>query len=174
MTSLLLALALAASPGVAEYEAAVQLRPKRASVDYIKELRPGISPRYAWKLGRLVDYWAGRYRLDPDLMIAIIRTESYFEPNTKACWPAPWKPEGITCDHGLAQINEVWVKEWNLDPDRLVMDDSYNIAIQARLLAQLKRQWAADDLFWYGRYHNADIRKKAVYLSKLERYGYTP
>jgi hypothetical protein len=169
MLWLAIALAVCVSPD--EAQMCLQRQPDETA-QYISSLKPEIDRRYARRLGRLIDYWAGRFDLDPDLLVAIIRAESYFEPDTMVCWPAPWKgKDETTCDHGLAQINEVWVDEWKLDSFRLVHDDAYNIMVAARLLARLKKAHG-DEPDWYGRYHSDTPRRKAAYLSKLEAWGY--
>jgi hypothetical protein len=138
-----------------------------ATAQYILALKPRIGEKQARRLGRLIDYWADHYDVDPDLMVALIRMESNFESGVKACWPAPWKGENeTTCDHGLAQINETWVRKWMLDPEKLVKDDGYNIYVQARILAWIKRYYGKEP-DWYGRYHSATPSKKALYLGKL-------
>lgn len=169
MISLLAAALLAVSP-----DDALMCLDRRTdeTPQYIVSLKPEIDRRYARRLGKLIDYWAGRYDLDPDLLVVIIRTESYFMPDTLACWPAPWKgPDEMTCDHGLAQINEVWIDQWGLDADRLVHDDAYNIMVAARLLATLKRDHG-EEPGWYGLYHSNIPARKRVYLNKLEAWGY--
>lgn len=171
MISIVLTLALAGTP--------VE-RPKDATAQYIRVLRPDVSARRAARLGAVIDYWAKKYDLDPDLMTAIIQAESRFETGIQACWPAPWKAadeitkscqpkeKWITCDHGLAQINEVWIHNWGLDKDKLLHDDAYNIAIQARLLYQLKKEFGdAEPEDWYGRYNSSLEPFKTKYLDRL-------
>jgi hypothetical protein len=137
------------------------------TVEYILSLKPGLGQRQAKRLGRIIDRWALKYEVDPSLIVAIIRQESNFEPSLKSCWPAPWKsPEAVTCDHGLTQINETWVRKWNLDADKLVTDDEYNVAVAARILAILHRYYGQEPE-WYGRYHSSTPSKKRQYLSQL-------
>ncbi len=145
-------------------------RAEDATAQHILALRPGVGAKRAKRLGKMIDYWAAKYDVDPTLMVAIIRTESNFDSGIKACWPAPWKgPEEITCDHGLAQINQTWIEKWNLDAEKLVTDDSYNIWVMARLLGWIKKYYGEEEE-WWGRYHSATPSKKAKYLSKLEVY----
>jgi hypothetical protein len=155
--------------GTPEVKEAHAPRAVDETAQYIQTLRPKMNPNRAKRLGQSIDYWAQKYDLDPDLMVALLRVESNFESGLKSCWPAPWiDEEAQTCDHGLAQINETWVRKWNLDPDRLVHDDHYNIWVQARLLAWLKRYFGHEE-DWHGRYHSGTPSKKARYLGKLDQ-----
>jgi hypothetical protein len=138
-----------------------------STAQYIMTLKPKMNVRRAQKLGAQIDFWASHYQVDAKLMVAIIRQESDFRP-IKACWPAPWKGEGeITCDHGIAQINQTWVERWALDADKLVTDEAYNIQAQARVLAWLKRYFGDEDA-WFGRYHSATPSKRRSYQEKIE------
>jgi hypothetical protein len=145
-------------------------RAEDATAQAILALNPRVGEKQARRLGKLIDYWSDHYDVDPELMVALIRIESNFQSGLKACWPAPWKGEGqTTCDHGLAQINQTWIDKWMLDPEKLVKDDSYNIYVQARILAWIKRYYGHEQN-WYGRYHSATPSKKALYVNRLEGF----
>ena len=86
----------------------------------IRSLRPSISVKRSWSIGWLVEHYAAKYDLDPHLIIAILRQESNFDSGIKSCWDKT-KPDGTpykTCDLGIAQINEGWIKTWDLDEDK--------------------------------------------------------
>lgn len=137
----------------------------------IVDLKPSINKRYAARLGRLMARWSDQYELDPELMVAIVKVESNFVPAVMACWQSPRPGEEFTCDHGLGQINDIWVKQWNLDVMKLVHDESYNLGVVARLLAQLKQQFG-DEPDWFGRYHSNKPARKAGYIEKLREAGF--
>jgi hypothetical protein len=139
-----------------------------ATARYIMVLKPSISEKQAVRLSKMIRHFSVKYNVDPDLMVAIIRQESNFVSGVVACWPAPWKGPGeTTCDYGLAQINQVWIDKWGLDPVKLATDDWYNITVQARVLSWLQRSYSNDD-DWFGRYHSATPSKKFRYLRELE------
>lgn len=136
---------------------------------YILALKPSMDARRAKRLARQIDYWAGRYEVDPFLMAAIIRQESNFE-SIRACWPAPWKGEGATtCDHGLAQVNQTWIDKWKLDAQKLIDDDGYNIYIQARILAWIRHYHPAE-VAWFSRYHSGTPSKRLEYQKQLQGF----
>lgn len=139
-----------------------------ATAQHISLLNPKMAARQAERVGGLIDYWADHYDVDPHLMVAIIEHESGFKSGIRACWNVIRKGiEVTTCDHGLAQINEVWIDKWMLDVDKLTNDESYNIYVQARVLAWLKRYYGHEEN-WYGRYNSGIPSKKAAYLAKIE------
>lgn len=167
----MLGLILAATPaiGIPVADVTHVQRTQEEVAAYIMVLKPKMPKWQAKRLGRIICYWADYYQVDAYLMVAIIRTESNFD-SVKACHPAPRKgTDAETCDHGLAQINEVWVSQWSLDPEKLVNDDSYNIYVQARLLAWLRRYYGHEE-GWYGRYHSGHPHLKAKYLEKLDSF----
>lgn len=73
------------------------------------------------------------------------------------------------CDHGLTQVNTVWVDHWDLEPDRLVEDDAYALWFGARVLAILQREYGADEpRNWWSRYNTASPEPRAAYEEALE------
>jgi hypothetical protein len=140
---------------------------------YVHDLRPELGERRVARLAKVIDAAAARYDQDPMLLAAIVRTETYFDSGQKNCWPAPWRPEpgAITCDYGLAQVNEQWVKRWNLNAERLQHDDQYNLNVAARILAQIQKMFGAKEPGnWFGRYHSGTPSKRRVYEARLLQY----
>lgn len=142
--------------------------PQQAEVaSYIQRLRPGMAVQRQNTLASQIAFWASKYALDPFLIAALLKQESNFESGIRACWKAPQEPDGETCDHGLGQVNEVWIGKWSLDAEKLVSDDSYNIAVVARVLAWIRRYYGSEP-DWYGRYHSGIPSRKAGYLKKIQ------
>lgn len=75
--------------------------------------------QYPRKYEEYVEYYAGKYEIDPLILYAFIRTESNFDPNAES---------GVGA-RGLMQITEVtfdWIKG-NIAPDEpLTFDDAYD------------------------------------------------
>lgn len=141
------------------------------TMDYVKELRPHISNARAVQVSKHIETVATHHKVDPKLLAAIVRTESNFESGIKACWPWFSKREGVcrhTCDYGLAQINELWIRKWKLDPNRLQYDDRYNLGVAARILRLLQQEYAElEPENWFGRYHSGTPSKRAIYEGRL-------
>ena len=165
MHALLIALSLTAgTPGVTEHVR----RADDATAQYILTLRPSVGERQARRLGKIIDYWSDFYGVDPDLMVAILRVESNFQGGIRSCWQVHrYGRVEITCDLGIAQVNQLWIEKWGLDERRLQHDDAYGIQTAARILCWLRRYFP-DDPDWQGRYHSGTPSKKASYLGKLE------
>ncbi len=145
MLSLIVVAVLAAGPGPDV------VKKGQKAVDLILTLSPELPHRRAWRVGWLAEHYSEKYGIDLDLFVAIIRQESSFRSGIKSCWPTVRNNSStVTCDRGLAQINEVWIKTWDLDPDRLQYDDSYNLAVAARILKMLQTEYG-DEPRWWGR-----------------------
>lgn len=142
----------------------------QALTEYVRVLNPALSRERSAQLGWRIHAAAKQFGIDPYLMAAIVRLESNFE-SVKACWDAPWNKENpITCDWGLGQINDVWLKTWNLDPEKLLREDMYNLTVMARLLRDLYRQFGAQDSHWYSLYHNNVQHYRDIWEAKLEAF----
>lgn len=74
---------------------------------------------YPEKYGEYVEYYAGKYALDPLILYAVIRTESGFDPNAQS---------GVDA-RGLMQITEEtfdWIKSRIAPDEPLVFADLYD------------------------------------------------
>lgn len=163
MIALMLAVTLAGTPAV---------NPQVVdTASYIQQISTTkVSDRRARHLARLIQYWSDYYHVEPKLIAAILRQESDFESGVKSCWNViRHHAPAITCDYGIAQVNEVWIQTWKLDPVLLQDDDGYGIAVAARILSRLKKDYG-DEPDWYGRYNSAVPSKKAVYLEQLGQF----
>lgn len=150
--------------------AAIVCSQVESPAEHIQEIGYKLAPGRAEKIGRLIEHWSKKYDVEPEILTAILRQESNFESGIKACWIVHrYRTCQITCDYGIAQINELWIKKWGLDPDRLQNDDSYGIRIAARLLAILKREYGHEEN-WWGRYHSATPSKRSAYEERLHGF----
>lgn len=141
-----------------------------STLQRVEALQPHIDRRRAVSVSQDVDAASSRYGVDPQLLVAIVRQESNFRSGIKQCWVHhPRSGTVITCDYGLAQINEFWIGHWHLDADKLLNDDRYNLMVAARILRMLARLYREDEpLNWYGRYHSATPSLRAEYEDKLQ------
>lgn len=74
---------------------------------------------YPEKYGEYVEYYAGKYAIDPLVLYAVIRTESGFDPNARS---------GVDA-RGLMQITEEtfeWIKGRIAPDEPLVFEDLYD------------------------------------------------
>lgn len=106
-----------------------------------------------------------RYNIKPQIMVAIIDTESNFKSDKVSS----------TGDLSLAQINvEVWNKEFvrmKLSPmnkARIKVDQQYALMKMAEILSIIKKRYEKKDRRWYARYHSNTHKHKKDYLSKLQ------
>ena len=105
------------------------------------------------------------YKVQPQIIVASIDTESDFKPNKISC----------TGDLSLAQINvEVWNKEFvrmKMQPmikNKIKDDQDYALLKMAQILSIIKKRYEKKDRRWYARYHSNTNKYKSEYLHKLE------
>jgi hypothetical protein len=110
----------------------------------VLELAPQVDRERANTLGANIEKSSKQYNVSPILLAAILRHESNFGVASKRC--------SYSCDYGIGQINQLWIKELKLDVKRLQHDDAYNIDVSARILAAAK---VAGDKKWWSRYHDS-------------------
>jgi soluble lytic murein transglycosylase-like protein len=141
------------------------------TVQYVRNLRPDMPVAKARQLGRQIATWAKFQGVKPRLLAAIIRRESNFRSGLKSCWTVKLRRgrTRFTCDLGIAQVNQLWVDKWKLDADRLQNEDSYNIAVAARVLGWVKKYFG-DDPNWYARYHSGTPSLKREYAAQVGTY----
>lgn len=106
---------------------------------------------------------ASRYSIDKDLLLAIARTESNFNPN--AIGP---KNENGSYDIGLMQINSGWIntlKSYGIGESDL-FNACTNIEVGTWILAQ---NIEAHGATWMavGAYNAKSIAKRSVYVGKV-------
>jgi hypothetical protein len=135
------------------------------------QLVRGVSHSRAVRVARHIDEASSRYNIDSRILVAIIRAESNFEAGIKSCWIVlRHRRCEVTCDYGIAQVNELWIKKWKLDAKRLQFDDRYNIMIAARILSTIQKEFGDQEGNWYGRYHSGTPSKRAVYENRLSMF----
>ncbi len=86
---------------------------------------PATENAYPQEYANEVDYWAGAYRLDPNLIYAVIYTESGFDPNAQS------DADAI----GLMQMTSDtfdWVKSKIARNEPLVFEDLYTPEVSIR------------------------------------------
>ncbi len=105
------------------------------------------------------------YKVEPQIMVAIIDTESDFNP----------KKVSTTGDISLAQINlGVWNKEFirmkkpPMNVHKVRHDQEYALLKMAEILCIIKKRYEKKDRRWYARYHSNTNKYKNEYLHKLE------
>lgn len=118
------------------------------------------------RFATLISLSAQKHKIDPKIMIAILKVESDFKQRAVS----------NTGDFGVSQINyNVWVKEFvkiNKRPlhlEQLKEDDAYAIMRMGEILEELKRRHEAEDKYWFARYHSNTKHFKDIYIEKLEK-----
>lgn len=137
--------------------------------DAIKTLHPKLPEARVRYVAKAIDRAAEKYEVDSNLLVAIAKQESNFRSGLVACWQVErYGRVDTTCDYGIAQINQLWIRVWNLDPFRLQYDDRYNLMVAARILRMVKdRHEESEPGNWFGRYHSGTPSKRAIYEEKL-------
>ncbi len=141
--------------------------PNKASViaKMISVLKPHFSASQTQEVAVNVHQALTKYKLPPQVVLAIIDTESDFRQGVVSS----------TGDLSMAQVNvDVWNKEFermNLNPidsDKLKADQTYALEVMAQILHILKKRYGKIDRRWYARYHSKTTKHKRVYLAKLD------
>jgi soluble lytic murein transglycosylase-like protein len=117
------------------------------------------------KIAKIIGKNANELKIDPKIMMAIIKVESDF--NQKAV--------SRTGDISMAQINlKVWNKEFKrlklgkIDRKLLKKDYEYSIKIMSQILNIIKQRHN-NDPYWYARYHSNNQKSKNVYAKKMQK-----
>jgi len=143
----------------------VSIPPRTTNIaKMISALRPKFSKKKQYHLASKIQKIAKEYKLEPQIVVAIIDTESEFDQSKIS----------ETGDLSLAQINpDVWNEEFKrlnleeLDIERLKTDTDYSLKTMAKILSHLKKNYGNKDKKWYARYHSKNKKFKEIYLSKL-------
>jgi len=143
----------------------VKIPPRTTNIaKMITALRPKFSKQKKYQLASKIQKISKEYKLEPQIIVAIIDAESEFDQNKIS----------DTGDLSLAQINpDVWNEEFKrlnleeLDIERLKTDTDYSLKMMGKILSHLKKNYGHKDRKWYARYHSKNKKYKEIYLSKL-------
>lgn len=143
--------------------------------EYIHSMSPSTPPARVAQVSRAIEWAAKKNDVDPYMLAAIVYVESRFRPGEKACWP--WMDWQLmvcrqTCDYGLGQVNEIWIRKWKLDADKLQNNDYYNLWVAGAILKQVKMQYGNEPQWWSRYHHNRDNER--VKYEKLMAPVYPP
>lgn len=109
------------------------------------------------KISEVVYLKSKEYKINPDLILALIEIESSFKPNSISTQGA----------YGLMQINyKVWKKELNIDSSK-IFDIEYNVDLGIRILKMYLKESKGDlmkalHLYNNGYYYNNEKYKYKV------------
>lgn len=131
---------------------------------FVRKVNPRVTaPRAVALTGAILEA-SERRGLDPLLLAGIIAQESHFRAGVQSC-------VGRGCDLGVAQVNwEVWGAELDLDRQRLIHDDDYNVGVAADILADLHRRYGDEAGRWWTRYHDRRPERRAQYASLVRAH----
>jgi len=129
-------------------------------------VQPELDQKMRMNYARMIKATSLKYNIKPQIMIALIDTESNFKAEKVS----------TTGDLSVAQVNhEVWNKEFRrlneplIDVKKLVHhDQSYAIMTMGKILSFLKKRHEKKDRRWYARYHSNTKKYKRAYLKKIE------
>ncbi len=145
------------------------VRPWQPLQERIRLLSPYLPQATATAMAKLIYGASTRAGIEPELVAAIVSRESNFRVDALACYVV-YRHHACydTCDRGLAQINDVWVRAWGLSPCRLLHDPAYNLAQALRILRQLRHRYGATEPNWWSRYNSSSPVPRAIYEAVLE------
>lgn len=95
----------------------------RQTYDHIVRLNPHLPIMRVSKIARAIQIASKAYHLPPDLLVALIMTESSFQLNAI----------NNNIDYGLFQINIYNIKRLKLDKQKLLTDINYSVDTGARV-----------------------------------------
>ena len=135
-------------------------------------LNPKISKTDAFKYSNIIYKYSNAYKIDPFLIVAITRQESYINLNTvrevvisdiqldKKSNKFIKKIE--VTDFCMMQINKQNVISKNLDPERLINDPDYCIHEGVKILNFFKK-FSESEEFWWTRYNSPNDSHREIY-----------
>jgi soluble lytic murein transglycosylase-like protein len=134
-------------------------------VKMIKKVQPELNEKSRKRIAKNIYKAAQDNKVDPQLMIAIIDTESNFAGEKISS----------TGDLSMAQINtHVWNKEFKrlglkkISDLRLKKDEVYALSVMGQILGILKNRHAKKDKNWYARYHSKTKKYNTDYRHKVD------
>lgn len=128
-----------------------------------------MAPGRAQGLARAIAFAARAWGVPPLLLAGIVRQESSFRSGLRRRFVVHGRCRE---DAGLAQVNDVWVRAWGLEAERLVEDDAYGLWVGAKVLAGLRRRYGhREPRRWWSRYHSATPGPRRAYELALGTPG---
>lgn len=131
----------------------------------IAVVQPELEVTHRDKIAKQMSKALEKHKIEPQIMVAIIDTESNFYSNKVSS----------TGDLSVAQINpDIWnrelvrMKREPIDVARVKVDQEYALTRMAEILEIIKKRYARTDSKWYARYHSNTRHLKKGYLRKLE------
>lgn len=134
-----------------------------------------VNPKKSLDIANSIHLASTKYKIDPRIMIAIMKVESNFNQNAVNTFSCKRTKAKICGDHSIAQINyEVWSKDFPkfgrapLDYDRLKKDQNYAIHRMGEILSILKARHTRE-VFWFTRYHSSTDTFRSIYTAKIRK-----
>lgn len=126
-----------------------------------------LSKEDSFKLSKIIDHNSKKHKINQDIFISIIKTESDFNQSAIS----------ETGDVSIAQINvKVWNKEFKrlglplISKNRIKYDVEYSVNIMGEILSIVRKR-NKKDRHWFARYHSNNNKFKKIYLAKLLNYN---
>jgi len=82
--------------------------------------RQDITPKLAWEIAKNVEHYSRVYERDPDLVLALIAVESYFDPKAVSSMGA----------QGLMQVMPLWKRSACMEDDLLGVEGSVRCGLK--------------------------------------------
>lgn len=134
--------------------------------EMISIVQPELNPNDCLKFANDISVSVAKYKVEPQIMVALIDTESDFQ----------YTKISNSGDLSLGQVNvEVWNKEFARMKRPLILrdelvkkDQRYAMDVMGQILSILKKRHSKKDRRWYARYHSNTTKYKLDYLRKIE------
>lgn len=135
---------------------------------HIKRLRPGMPQAKAMRLSNRIYKAARAYRVNPQYSVAIIMGESGFRTTV-----AKVVHTNGAVDYGFVQITRHTARAYDLDPERVMFDEKYQIWGHMLILADKMRICKGLDVPKPERwscYHSFTPQKRQRYYERVRKY----
>lgn len=133
----------------------------------ISTINPSIDNEKATYLATIINHVSKVHNIDPYLITSILAQESLFKLEAKNC------RNGKCHDFGMSQINNMTIKNYRLNKDKLTTCPIYSISSGALVLKDFKDRFEKKEPnTWWTRYNSSDRIKRKKYHKAVCRWYY--
>lgn len=131
---------------------------------FVKKVNPRISEATAIDIQESINFYSQERNIDPDIIAAILATESHFKPHKVLL------NQNKTIDVGICQINTIWVKEFKrLKRRPLKLMDLKNIDYCIDRMTEILAIHKNESKNWYSKYHSKTKKLRKIYEKKIKK-----
>jgi hypothetical protein len=150
----------------------------------IKSNQPNLSNKYAYKLSNIIYKHARRFKLDSNMLTAILAQESLYNMKAKNCTKgyetmllshsSPptviTKVRKVCSDFGIGQIHYKTINRHKFNIHKLSTDLQYSVKASATVLYHFKKRYAHKESNWWTRYNSPTKHNRYIYGLRVKRW----